>query len=69
MTEEFVQKIKKDIEQLYQLNETRYTPFYEEVDKKEFTIYPSIIAFEMNIQAVIARLSHHYYRHKEVFLK
>ena len=66
MTEEFVERVRKDIEQLYQVNQIRYVPFYEEVDKTEFHIYPSIIAFEMNIQTILSRLSHMYYRHKEV---
>jgi len=68
MTEEFVERVRKDIEQLYQLNQIRYVPFYEEVDKEEFHNYPSIIALEMNIQAILSRLSHMYYRHKEVLI-
>lgn len=66
MTEEYVEKIRQDIEKLYDLNQIRYVPFYEEVDKRAFQIYPTIIALEMNIQAILSRLSNMYYRHKEV---
>ena len=67
MTQEYIDEIKKGIDEIHDSNTEHYDIFVEEVNKALYKDYYSRVAYEMNIDKIKLRLTNFYYRHKEVF--
>lgn len=61
-----VERILNDIELLYKNNTDRYDVFMDDVDRKVFYDYLSVVPFEINIHEIQKRLENLFYKHNDV---